>query len=132
MFVNFSNHPYKTWSSEQLDAARQFGDIADIAFPKVESSADEQAVASLARDYANKIISLSPEAVLCQGEFTLAYAVIALLISKGIRVLAACSQRTVIDTVAADGSTHETAVFKFTRFREYGKACRGSAVEKAG
>jgi ABC-type Fe3+-hydroxamate transport system substrate-binding protein len=121
MFVNFSNHPSKTWSSEQLGAARQFGDIVDVAFPEVDPKAEEPSVVSLAHKYTNKIVSLKPDAVLCQGEFTLAYAVITLLISRGIKVLAACSQRTVIDTVASDGSIHKTAVFEFIRFREYGK-----------
>lgn len=38
MFINFSNHPSANWSREQLEAARRYGEVADLSFPVIESS----------------------------------------------------------------------------------------------
>ena len=59
-------------------------------------------------------ITGSPDAVLCQGEFCLVYRVVSLLKEKNITVLAACSERCVIQ----NGDRKEVT-FSFRRFRRY-------------
>lgn len=119
-FINFSNHSSANWSSEQLAAAREFGEVIDYPFPAVPSEADSSFVAQLALECAQGILAYNPKAVMCQGEFTLTYGVIELLKKSGIVVLAACSERKTVETIMPDGSSKKTSEFKFVRFREYG------------
>lgn len=114
MFVNFTNHPSQFWDAKQLQAAGQYGAITDVAFPAVDASGDEAYIAELAEEYLHKILKLHPAAVLCQGEFTLAYRVITRLKEEGVAVLAACSTR----NVKVEGNKKEV-IFEFERFREY-------------
>ena len=114
VFVNFTNHPSRMWDERQREAAERYGTITDIPFPGVEASGDEAYIAGLAEEYLDKILRFHPAAVLCQGEFTLAYRVITGLKEKGIPVLAACSTR----NVRTEGNRKE-AIFVFERFREY-------------
>lgn len=114
VFVNFTNHPSRLWDERQREAAERYGTITDIPFPDVDASGDEAYIARLAEEYLGKILALHPAAVLCQGEFTLAYQVITRLKEKGITVLAACSTR----NVKTEGNRKE-AIFVFERFREY-------------
>jgi hypothetical protein len=60
-----------------------------------------------------------PAAVLCQGEMTLAFAVVAKLVEMKIVVLAACSKRVASEATDNDGRIIKTAEFKFTRLRRY-------------
>ena len=119
MLINFSNHPSNLWSQEQLDAAQEYGAILDFPFPTVPSSADSAVIVKLAERYCNKLIRLSPSAVLVQGEMSLAFAVVSILISNGIPALCACSERECICDITADGATIRHSVFRFVRFREY-------------
>ena len=117
-FVNFSNHPLSGWNSEQIKAAEEYGEIVDLAFPSVEPDLSEEEVLLRAEESVEKILSLEPEIVLCQGEFTLAFAVVSKLLKRGIRVVAACSKR-VVSEEKTDEGIKKTAVFVFARFREY-------------
>ena len=114
IFVNFTNHPSQAWDGKQREAAERYGTITDVPFPGVDASGDEAYIAGLAEECLDKILQLHPAAVLCQGEFTLAYRVITGLKEKGIPVLAACSTR----NVKTEGNRKET-IFVFERFREY-------------
>ena len=71
MLINFTNHPSKDWSEEQLAAAAVYGKVQDLPFPPVPEDWDENNLAALAVDCAEKIAALNPQAVVCQGEFTL-------------------------------------------------------------
>ncbi len=119
MFVNFSNHPSDRWSSEQLEAARVYGEVRDYGFPMVNPEDDEEAIDKLADKCAKEILELKPDAVLVQGEFTICYSVIRKLKEQGVKCLAACSARESIEERQADGSVRKASVFKFCRFREY-------------
>ncbi len=119
MLINFTNHPSERWSEEQRAAALQYGEIVDLPFPTVPEDWDECRVAALAEDCAERIAAFQPRAVVCQGEFTLTVAVTALLLSKGIQVLAACSRRCILEERQEDGATVKQAVFRFARFRPY-------------
>lgn len=119
-FINFTNHPSSQWSESQILAAKSFGEIIDLPFPSVDPFCDEEEIEQLAKQYVDKITDNNPVAVLCQGEYSLAYAVTFLLRQKQIPVLAACSSRMVTE-VSVNGETRRESVFQFVRFREMGK-----------
>ena len=120
MLVNFTNHPCSQWSESQKKAAERYGSVVDLAFPQVDPGCDEAALDALALQYAAQLRALAPDAVLCQGEFTLAYRVTRLLLEEGIPVLAACTRRRVQETISPDGSVVRHSIFVFERFRCYG------------
>ena len=119
MMVNFSNHPYLNWSDQQKSAAEYCGKTVDLPFPAVDPNADETEIDRLARQCAARIREFSPQAVLCQGEFTLAYRVTQILVGEHIPVLAACTERRVQETVNRDGSVSRNSLYSFVRFRRY-------------
>ena len=119
MLINHTNHPAARWPKEQAEAARAWGEVADIPFPEIGADWDEERVAALAAENAAKIIAQQPAAVLCQGEFTYVYRLVSLLLAAGIPALAAASRREAIETQAADGSSQKMSRFVFTRFRQY-------------
>lgn len=119
MIINFTNHTSTNWGAEQLTAAHRWGDIIDIPFPKVPASADENYIAMLADVYCKKILNMSPNAVLVQGEMSLSFAVIERLYHKGITVLCASSERICKSIVTEEGSTIRKSIFKFVGFRKY-------------
>ncbi len=119
IFVNFSNHPSARWSPEQLSAAEAFGRVVDETFPAVPANLDERGVALLADEAVLRIMTHRPTAVLCQGEFTLAFAVVERLKAQGVTVLAASSDRVIEVEDDENGGTRKVSVFRFTRFRKY-------------
>ena len=119
MLVNFSNHPSFSWSAEQKSAAAVFGEVTDVPFPNVPAHADTGAVSVLADECCAHIYSLGADAVLVQGEMSLAFAVAGRLQRIGLTVLCACSERVCETAFLDDGSTERRSVFRFVRFREY-------------
>lgn len=119
MFVNFSNHASSNWNSKQKNAAMQYGEIIDIPFPMVSAEMREKDIGVLADKYVKEILDKNPNAVMCQGEFTLTYAVISRLKKAGIKCIAACSERVVNEIIQVDGTIHRESVFDFIDFREY-------------
>ena len=117
-FVNFSNHPSANWSHAQISAATSYGDIVDIPFPTVPAEISSDEISAIADAYAARILGMDPSAVMCQGEFTLAFAVAAKLAAQNVTVLAACSKRKVTETATSD-ATQKLAVYEFVQFREY-------------
>ena len=93
MFINFTNHPSALWSAEQKAAAQVYGKVIDLAFPAIDPATNEAVLDSLATVYADHILHLDPDAVLCQGECTFVYRVVQRLEAAGIPTLAACSRR---------------------------------------
>lgn len=118
MFINFTNHPSIEWSSEQIDAAREYGELIDVPFPSVSPTAPFLEVRELALKYADSIAARKPDCVLCQGEFNLAFNVITDLREKGIKVVAACSER-VVEEVRIGDCIEKHSTFRFVQFREY-------------
>ena len=120
IFVNFSNHPSSRWSDEQLKVARQqYGEIVDMPFPALDPYVDERAIAEIGEDCIEKILKLSPCAVMCQGEFTLTFYVVNRLINKGISCVSACSERSSVEVMQEDGSVRKESLFLFRGFRKY-------------
>ena len=114
VLINFSNHPSEYWCPEQIRQAELYGKIMDVPFPSVDPQANETEIGKIGKEYVQQIMNYHPVAVLCQGEFTLAYFVICHLKENGIPVLAACSERKVIE----EGKVRQS-IFEFVRFREY-------------
>ena len=118
-FINFTNHASDRWGKAQMEAAEKYGEIVDVPFPNVPATATENDIIRLSREMFEKIMSYNPNAVLCQGEFTLTYRIIQLLKEQGITAVSACSERKSIEEKKEDGTVHKSAVFKFIQFREY-------------
>lgn len=119
MFLNLTNHPSALWNARQLDAALAYGEVVDIPFPQVDPEASEDAISKLAKQVVDQVQSLQPDAVLCQGEMTLCFAMVTLLKQNGIPVLAACSKRQTSEAKTESGNTLKTSEFVFCRFRKY-------------
>lgn len=118
-FINFTNHSSQFWDERQRREAYKYGTpIKDIPFPLVPAEAGEEEVFRMAQRCVEEIKEEKPSAVLCQGEFTLAYQVITLLIQSRIPVVAACSER-LVQEEQIQGKTIKHAEYKFVRFREY-------------
>lgn len=118
-FVNFSNHPSLRWSEEQKKAANLYGDVIDVSFPSLEADLDEDDIERIGEIYVEKIVSYKPDAVMCQGEFTLTFYVVNRLISEGITCVSACTKRVSKETKLEDGTIHKESLFVFERFRKY-------------
>ena len=63
-----------------------------------------------------KVMGYSPEAVLCQGEFTLAFQIINTLLEQDVTVVAACSER-----VVKENGNRKESYFYFKKFRKFSK-----------
>ena len=118
-FINLTNHSSRLWSEEQLDAARQYGNIVDIPFPAVDPAAGQAEIVSLAEACIEKIRGFEKPTVLVQGEFTLVFAIVSRLKAEGTRAIVACSDRQVVETHLEDGTVVKKSVFCFRGFREY-------------
>lgn len=119
VFINFTNHPSMFWSKEQRMAAEQYGRIVDMPFPAVDANWTTEQVNAEAERFAAQIAEKQPQAVLCQGEMTLTYAMVRKLQAKGILVLAACSERKTHEEVREDGTLQRVSIFQFVQFRAY-------------
>ncbi|MCR4611984.1 MAG: hypothetical protein K5644_08820 [Lachnospiraceae bacterium] len=119
MFINLSNHPSDRWSKEQLVAAQKYGEIIDIAFPKIDANCSEEDVDKIVEDYYKKVLEYDNPTVMVQGEFTFTYRLVSKLKEKGLNVLASCTQREVEIVDNPDGTVNKTSIFKFVRYREY-------------
>ena len=119
IFVNHTNHPSARWGDEQLTAAKNFGELVDVPFPAINPAATTDEVRALVRANAEKILSLEPAAVLCQGEFNYTFEMVERLKNFGVKVLAATSERIVREEILPDGSSRSISTFRFVQFREY-------------
>ena len=128
MFVNYSNHSSKLWNDTQLEAAGQYGTIYDVAFPEVLVTYTEYEIECLSEEELKKLEQLAEEkgknlnqiTIMCQGEFSLTYAMVSRIKAKypGCRVLCAVSERQVVEE--REGmNTVKKVIFSFSGFREY-------------
>lgn len=119
MFINLSNHPSAEWEQRQIKAAKTYGEITDIPFPRVDPSDTEEEVAKKAAFMAEKIIALHPDAVMCQGEYALTYGIVSRLKEAGILTLCACTERKTEEMADAVGRRTKESIFSFVQFRAY-------------
>ena len=108
-FINYSNHPSRDWSECQLDAAKEYGVIIDIPFPKVDPGDSELAnLIDVEFEKLRKASAGKDATIHIMGEMTLCFSLIKKLKSKGIRCVASTTKRN------GYGSN-----FEFVTFREY-------------
>lgn len=119
MFVNCSNHKSDNWGERQIQEAEKWGEIVDFPFPNVDPKADEKAIQELAAKTAEQLLEIKPDAVMCQGEFSLTFSLVKILRENGIPVFSACSYRSAVEEHLPNGRVEKKAVFEFVRFRRY-------------
>lgn len=119
MFINLSNHTSTRWSETQKEAVRQYGEIVDMPFPAVSPYISSEELDKLVEEYFNKIQQYSDVVVMVQGEFIFTYRMIVLLKKRGIRVVAAQSERRTIEFVDENKNTRRESEFEFIKFMEY-------------
>lgn len=118
-FINISNHPSALWSDIQRKKAEEYGQIIDMAFPDVSPDLTEAEVSEIGTEYVKKILSYNPQAVMCQGEFTLTFDIVTKLKKYNVKCLSACSERNTVETKMSNGSVKKETIFSFIRFREF-------------
>lgn len=120
IFINLSNHPSSRWSEEQMSAAREYGDIIDMPFPKVDDFCGEDDILKLVDKYCKDILlethgRTQNIVVHIMGEMTFTYAMVKELTLMGITCVASTTER--ITEELPDGS--KNVKFEFCRFRRY-------------
>ncbi len=127
-FWNVSNHGLDAaWSPAQRAAAQAWaGDgvlaLREIPFPAVDPQADTAEVAALAEATVRALEAAGArpgEPVLVMGEFTLAFALVALLKARGLVPVTATTHREASEELRPDGTVAMTHRFRFVRFRRY-------------
>ena len=118
IFLNISNHPISEWKEDQLEAAKQYGEIQEKPFPTIDPTCNQTHIDSLVNEYVNQLAEMSMKddlTVHVMGEMTFTYNLVARLKAMGIRCVASTTERhTHLD---ADGN--KVSEFKFVQFREY-------------
>lgn len=139
MLINLTNHPFANWSNEQImETEKLYGEVCDYPFPAVPVDFTSDDISYMAGDIIEDILHRKKEiedsteqsgsmetqiashvfAVMCQGEFTLTYALVCLLQKAGIEVVSAVSER-IVREEKVGSEIRKTAVFRFAGFREY-------------
>lgn len=120
MLVNLTNHPSAFWADAQRAKARErWGDILDIPFPQVDPAWTTEELFSVAKATVSHVLTMSPDAILCQGETGMTFALVQLFQLAKIPVYTATSARDVEETRLEDGGTRKHSVFRFVQFRVY-------------
>ena len=113
MFLNLSNHPSSSWTSEQLAATG--GQVVDMPFPQVAPDGDEAYIEHLATEYYNKILEMQDvTAVHIMGEMNLTFVLVTKLKANGIKCVASTTKREIVEENGV-----KISKFKFVKFREY-------------
>lgn len=118
LLFNLSNHPVATWSQEQLEAAKPYGDVVDMPFPVIEPESGSDTIDEIAETYALQIIEKASDSsvtVHIMGEMTFTYALVSRLKDQGIRCIASTTERNVVE----ESEGKKLSEFKFVQFREY-------------
>lgn len=118
ILINFTNHPYEDWSTEQKQAAVSFGNVIDLPFPMISPEASSDEIRSLTNEYVHKIEEISENKIVTvhvMGEMNFVFSIVTILKAKGYRCIASTTDRDV--QINEDGI--KTAIFKFHQFRDY-------------
>lgn len=119
MFINCTNHKADNWGDKQIEAAGQWGEIIDYPFPQVSPYINEAEIKELADKVIKDILSKKPDVVLCQGEYSLTFAIVNRLKNLGVKVVTACSERKTKEELMQNGIIKRESYYEFVRFREY-------------
>lgn len=120
MLINLTNHPSTNWSPEQRDEAlRRWGGIEDVSFPSVGAQWDDADMKRCAGAIVGEVAAKKPDAVLCQGEMSMTFLLVAMFQRSRIPVYAATSERRACEELMPDGTVRKTVLFSFVQFRKY-------------
>jgi hypothetical protein len=115
MLINFTNHPFETWSENQKnDAIKEFNEVIDFAFPQIDPELDEMELEKLVRKYLEEILSKKPSAVHIMGEMNFTFQMIYFLMQNKIPCYASTSERRM-----EKKGDQIINTFIFKRFRKY-------------
>ncbi|MCR5774934.1 MAG: hypothetical protein K6G42_07610, partial [Lachnospiraceae bacterium] len=118
--TNLSNHPSSGWSAEQYDyAASRWGEIQDIAFPKLGPEISGEEVLQLVKEYLDRLPAKEEGPVFVSGEYSFTYAMVDELLNRGYRAMFVRSENTVSTTMHEDGSSERMMGYRFVRFEDY-------------
>lgn len=120
MLINLTNHPHAEWDEAQKQAATQYGECVDLAFPAIDPQMDSDDIDLLADEYLQQIKQLAAQneaipVVHLMGEMTFLYRLVRKLEDAGIACVASTSERVSIDL----GNGTKNTIFKFVKFRNY-------------
>jgi hypothetical protein len=123
MLINLSNHPSNNWTTRQIEAAKEYGEVKDLPFPAIDPFASTEDISELADQYCVEIVNIlnkhsANSAVHLMGELTFCFVLVYKLQHKGIKCLASTTERLVTENGNA-----KTVEFNFCRFREYPFFC---------
>jgi len=118
LLINLSNHPHNLWDEKQLRSAEVYGDIVELPFPDIHPLWNEKDIEQLSEEYTECVMAMGSSVQLTvhlMGEMTFCYSLLRKLEKRGIRCIASCTQRNVMET--PEGV--KQVVFDFEQFREY-------------
>lgn len=119
IFINYTNHPVKDWSEEQVSAAKKYAEeLVDIPFIVIDPDKDEDDIEKIADSELKKILKVTEghdATVHLMGEQTLSFSLIKKLQGLGVRCVASTTKREVKDL----GDNKREVTFRFVKFREY-------------
>lgn len=119
LLVNLSNHPYKNWTKEQKKAAKEFGEVCDMAFPAIDPAMKTNDIKKeIAAPQIDEIKNMCKErrvTVHIMGEMSYTFYVVSQLKKFGIRCICSTSERDTEDL----GGGEKKVSFHFKRFRDY-------------
>jgi len=120
VFLNLSNHRSRDWSpAQRAEAEALAGEVVDEPFPDVPPDAAPASVAALGDELLRRVAARMPDAAMVQGEFTLAFYLVAALEARGVPCYAATTRRVVESAIQPGGATEKKSRFEFVRFRRY-------------
>ena len=127
MLINFTNHPSAKWPDIQKEeAVSLYGAVSDYPFPSVSPEATEEDIARIADEKTRGMLAILQQypqdhnAVLCQGEFNMCFAVVSRLLDQQIEVVSATTERIAVESFE-EGTIKKTSEFRFSGFRKYSR-----------
>ena len=115
MLLNFTNHPFLSWSENQKNhAIEEFVEVIDFQFPEIDPELDEMELEKLVRKYLEEILAQKPSAVHIMGEMNFTFQMIYFLMQNKIPCYASTSYREM-----EKKGDRIINTFEFKRFRKY-------------
>lgn len=123
MLINLTNYPVSGWPPEQTQKAKElYGEIVDYPFPSVPVDYEVRDIVFIAESITEELLQKEHDdmhfTVLCQGEFSLTYAVVSRLLRFGVEVVSAVSER-IVNEERVGKEVRKISVFRFYGFRKY-------------
>lgn len=118
LLINLTNHPYAQWDDKQKQAAQTYGEVRDLPFPRIDSTASEEEITDLVNSFYEKIRALGRQDVTTihiMGEFSFTFALLKKLQAAGYICVASTTERIVREI----GDNKKEVSFQFKRFRRY-------------